>query len=832
MANMHDCLQRAIEAGDVDPTSGSEALKAYDQLVARYRTIMSDDQAFAAAAADLRQATSEKVAARRHKVLHQLQTMRRIKNLIETSPDPATALRNLIEASPGSGFKGESVKSLQESYEVFINATIRDVLDQAGLGLTGTSRNQALLTDIVKELHGEPSKNAAAKKLAEAVRKAENNMVRQFNAHGGNIRLLKDRGVPHSHDAASMLRAGPDAWKAKIEKLLDWSRIVDFQTGKPFADAPGIVPPRDVTDRFLNDVWDGITKRGWDEREPSMTMGGKALYNQRAEHRVLHFRSGTAWMDYSKDFGAADPFSAMINGLHGMARDVAQMRVLGPNPKAGLIYAEQVATKRAFDLGDQKLADQVRRQGIKARAMLSHVNGSASIPENEFWARVFGGTRALLTASQLGSAVLSSMTDYATMTAAAQAVGMGASRVISRSVELTASQATRQTAARMGFVASALADAGSGYSRFMGKTFNSGLPDRLAGFTLRATGLTFVTDMRKVAFQMEFAGFMADNADRAFAHIDAPLRAIFESRGITAADWDMLRAPEGRFITDDGADFISPFYWAESQTRMPKAEAEALALRVQMAIQEQLEMAVPTASLEGTVALRGDIKPGNIGGELLRSVTSYKSFAMSLMFGQYRRFMAQPAPLGKAKYAAKVTAMLWLGGAMAIQLKELAKGNDPRPMDDWKFWGAAFLQGGGLGIFGDFFASETNRFGGGFAPTLAGPVVSAMSDAIGLVSANAASAMRGEDTRVGVDGVDMLRRYTPVLSSAWPVKTAYSRLVLDELQAVIDPRADINNRRKVKKMAKDYGTQPFIPIQGTGGSARLPDLSNALGDLK
>jgi hypothetical protein len=351
----------------------------------------------------------------------------------------------------------------------------------------------------------------------------------------------------------------------------------------------------------------------------------------------------------------------------------------------------------------------------------------------------------------------------------------------------------------------------------------------MAGFTLRATGLSFVTDMRKVAFQMEFAGFMADNAGRAFDQIDAPLRQMFQARGISAADWDALRDPATRFTAPGGADFIAPFHWLEAQTKMPRVEAEGLAMRVQMAIREQLEFAVPTASLEGRALLQGTTAPGSFAGELLRSSASYKSFTMSLMLGQYRRFMNLPTPLAKAKYAVSLSTMLLVMGALAIQLKELTKGNDPRPMDTGKFWLAALFQGGGLGIFGDFFQAETSRVGGGLAETLAGPVVGAIGDVIGPVVRNTNALIKGEPTRVGRDVANFVRQNTPFLSSAWYLRTAYSRLVADELQAFLDPQADVQFRRKIKQLQRDYGTQPFIPYRGTGAGARLPDLSNAFG---
>lgn len=829
MPNMHDCLEVMIATGELPADRARKAQVAYAKLRDRYRTTMPQGQADARAAADIKAAVAQSQRARFHKVVNQLQAMRRIKGLVEGARDPAKALTGLLRQAEGHGFKGESVQSLTEAYEDSIRATMNEVMQEVGLNVVGSSRNTARLENLIRELHGENTGDAVAKKLAKAVAETEARMVRSFNAQGGDIKILKDRGMPQSHDVHQIRKAGFDDWAAQIETKLDWARIDDHSTGKPFAASKGAVPPRAETDVFLRDVYDSITTRGWDDREPSMSMGGKALFNQRADHRVLHFRDGAAQLEYNRAFGGSDPFTALMNNLNGMARDVSLMRVLGPNPRMGLEYAEQVAKKRAAELGDGAMEARVKKQGALAKAMYAHASGAANMPESEGMARFFSGTRAVLTSAQLGSAVLSSITDVATITTAAHAVGMSAGNVMSKSVKLMASHATRETAARMGYVAEALADAGGGSSRFMGKMIGTGLPERLAGFTLRASGLSFVTDMRKVAFQMEFSGFMADNADRAFAAIDAPLRNIFEARGITAQDWDALRDPAARFVSNTGADFIAPFHWLEVQTAMPRADAEGLAMRLQMAIREQLEYAVPTASLEGRALLQGTAAPGSISGELLRSTMMYKSFSLSLMLGQYRRFMNQPTPLAKAKYAAKISALLLVTGAMAIQLKELAKGNDPRPMDSGKFWMAATFQGGGLGIFGDFFNAESSRAGGGIGETIAGPVIGLGSAILGPIASNTTAAVKGEKTYWGRDAANFLRGNTPVASSLWYGRTAYSRLVADELQSFLDPQSDTLFRRQLAKQQKDYGTQPFIPRTGTGTSLRAPNFMNALG---
>lgn len=829
MTSMADCIARGIDFGEIDRARGIAAQKEFDQLFNRYRTVMGDAQAAQRAANDLKAANKVKVAARRHKVLHQLQTMKRLQHLIDTSPDPAAALRNLLEYSEGSGFKGESVRSIMEAYEASINAGIREALEKVGTNVLGNSRDGGMLEDLIRELHGEDTGNAMAKHLAKAVDAQKERMRKRRNAHGGNTAKLDGHGVAHAHDADSMRKAGFQAWAQKIHPLLDWGRMVNLSTGQPFAEA-GHVPQLSEVQGFLNDIYNGITTAGWDTRDPSMAVGGKALYAQKADHRVLHFKDGTSWLDYNRDFGIGDPLSALVGGLHSMARDVALMRVLGPSPRAGLDFAVQVAEKRAALRGDGKLQTRVARQASLARTMLAHLDGTANRAEHVTMARFFSGTRSVLTSIQLGSAVISSVTDMATITMAAQTVGMNARNVLSRSVDLMASHATRETAGRMGYVVETLADAGAAMARYQGGVFNSGLPERMSGFTLRATGLSFVTDMRKVAWQMEFSGYMADNADRAFDAIDAPLRKALSDRGITARDWDLLRDPSTHFVADNGANFISPQHWLQVQKVMPQVEAEGLAMRLHAMILEQLEFAIPTASVEGRAMLIRNTQAGTIGGELLRSAMMYKSFSVSLMLGQYRRFIeAKKWGRNRWAYAGWMSGLLLMTGALTVQLKELGKGNDPRPMNELKFWYAAAFQGGGLGIFGDFFAAETNRFGGGIAETIAGPVVAAGSDIIKPVASNLSRVINGQDTMLGRDAANYVRRNTPFLSSAWYARTAYSRIVADQIQAFLDPEAEILWRRQMRQQAKDYGTQPFIPRMGDGNSLRAPDFGNMFG---
>jgi len=666
-----------------------------------------------------------------------------------------------------------------------------------------------------------------------------------FNAHGGDIGKLEGYGVPHAHDRAQLLSKGWDDWRDTMLRLGDWHRMIDPSTGKAFTSLPDGRPNRAAAERFLRAGWDNITTDGWARTDPKFSTGGKALYNQRADHRVLHFKGADAWLEYNEAFGTSNPFDAMMGGLHGMARDVAQMRVLGPNPRMGLEFARQAAEKRAAqELADaagdpdglklaQRQARKIRNQGDRAASMLAHIDGSANVPVAEGWANFFGGARAVLTSIQLGSALLSSVTDTVTQAMAARVVGMRPSNVLSRTSQLIASSATRDTAAQMGYVADTLASTGAGSARYLGDTFSPEITQRLADFTLRASGLNFWTDMNRLAFQMEFAGYLATHRALPFDGLPEKLRGLLAERGIGAEDWAALTSiDDAIFTAPNGARFLSPIYWREAGAEtLGAARAEQLSTRLQMIVEEQMEYAVPTAKVEGTALIQSALQPGTFMGELARSVAQYKSFALSLTLGQIRRFLAFQDVPNRWLYAVQLTAGLTLIGGVAVQLKELAKGRDPRPMDDLKFWQAAAFQGGGLGIFGDFFYAETSRAGGGLAETILGPVVGAASDVIQPVASNLSRAVAGDDMLIGRDVSNLVRRYTPVASSLWHTRLAYDRLVADQLQDFLDPDATVAWRRAEQRLRREFQTEEFWE-RGALSPERFPEFSNILGDAR
>lgn len=836
MSSFAECIQRAIDAGTVDRDRGARAQEKFREQVARYEAQgMPAAQARVTAADDLMDSITANTQKRRHTVLAQMQDLAKAAREFDgMATRDADFIMKAIDRA----------EMKQRALEQSFMSGIVDYLRQHRPDLIGRVREIGKLRNIVRELHGQDTGDVNAKALAEAFQDTSERARSLFNALGGDIGKLQNRGIAHSHDAKKIRKVGFEAWFRNLydNRLIDWSRIENFDTGKPFAVTATARPLEADARRFLQEVYEGITSEGWNSREPSMAVGGAALYNRRKEHRVLHFRDGDAWMAYNEQFGQNNPFEAMTGELRGMAKDIALMEEFGPNPTLGLQFRAQILEKQVSGAaGDvpsrayvvaRPLRDVIRQKNAKARVTLRHLNGSVNAPHDRFSAKFFAGTRNLITAAQLGAAPISAITDPVTTRLAAKTIGLNPTGPWQRSMKLLTDKISRDEAAAMGYVFDTWFNVGSAHARMMGDIWAPEVTSRITNAVLRANGLSLMTDLQRTALRTTFSHELGEQAARSFAELPPELRRFMESRGLTSAEWDMLRAPGAMFTTPTGARVIAPTWFAE-HANMPRLEAERLALKLGSIIEDHTEFGIPTTRARGRATILGERQVGTFAGELLNSVSMYKSYSFTVMFGQLRRV----AEIGggfqnRAAYVAAFVAQMTAMGALAVQLKEIAKGRDPRPMDTAGFWSAAVFQGGGVGIFGDFFSSTTSRAGGGLAETIAGPVVGLGADVGRAISSNVARAADGQDVLIGRDFANLVRRYNPLATFQPPVpvptRVALERLMWDQLQYLLDPQATEQWHQAEGRMRRDYGTQSWWR-RGETAPRRAPDLSNAAG---
>jgi hypothetical protein len=650
-----------------------------------------------------------------------------------------------------------------------------------------------------------------------------------FNEAGGIIGKLDNYGVPHSHDRSAVTKAGFDKWFDDIAPNLKWTQMQDHMTGKPFQAEGGPPPDIAIQRRLLSEIYDNM-RYGTTSKEAIYGQAqGSALYRRRAEARQLHFIDAERWMDYNKKYGTGDAFKSLMGHVHKMSRDIASMRRFGPNPGMGVDYQQQLAMKRARDEGLD--ADVIGGNGKFASRMFK-VESGGGIAET-LWqdtiSTFLSSARHIMTAAFLDRAVISSISDLNTVRLAASQIGMNPQNVLSRHVKMMADTMTQQEAARAGWVADTLADPGSALARFQAEVPPSEVAERISSASMRIQGLSAWTDTARIAFQMEMSGLMASQADRALTAVDKPLQDALRKAGLTDDDWAKFTKAEHMFTAGNGATFASPFYWREA-TDLPFREAEDIFAKVQSVIEEQTEFAVPTQSLLARGAVDPaayDMPPGTLPYEIMKSALMFKSFTMTFTVNQWRRTMAQQGEWGRSIYAANLIGGSTILGAVALQIGEIVKGNDPQPMDNSDFMARATLKGGGFAILGDIVSTGQTSWGGGFSSYVAGPVPQVIGDVWDLSIKNAFQAATGKDANFAKEATTALKRYTPMAQTP-AIGPAFDRLVADQLFKFFDQdaEAEFSKRETVQKNRAGNGSW-WMP--GSPTPERAPDLSSILG---
>jgi hypothetical protein len=828
---IHACILNLRAQGSITAAQAQLYIDTFDELSANLRSSMSAAAA-AAAATQQTMAAAQAAILRRQRLAGLRYHARRdiVQQLQRLDGDGVEldvaipALFDFDERATGmSNVEGRRKAVLGKAHGM-----IADLLETFDRDVLGRMREPARLENVVREAFGKSTGDAAAQQMAKAWGEAAEYLRKRFNLAGGDIGRIQNWGLPQVHDAVKVKAAGFAEWRASILPMLDVGRMVNHATGRPFTGAQ--------LNRKLRETYDSIITSGWDDRTLG-TAGAGSLANRRAEHRFLIFRDPDQWLDYQARFGAGDTrgdpgaiFDVMMGHMDGMARDIAALEILGPEPQQTVRWLSNMLDKAAAT--DAITNGRVLTVESKAnvakyqmQTMWGLFNGELTRPVNAQLARSFSAARSLQTAAKLGGAAISAVTDVGFQMTTRAFNGLPVAKALGDYVQWMAPRVKageRAVAIRSGLLAEEAASRMATLHRYADEFNTPAWASRLASGVLRVTGLSRWTQVGKWLFGMEFMGSVGDNAGKAFADIDAPLRQAFERHGIGAADWDAIRQTP-LHQAQNGGGLLRPDE-VRTNPAIPAADRERLSDLLLEMIQTETRYAVPDAGLRARAVTTAGVRPGTVMGEFVRSAMQFKAFPVSILFTHLTRAVHGRGALSRAQYAAHVMIATTLFGALAAQTKSLLAGRDPRPMDDPRFWGAAAVQGGGLGIMGDFLFSDQNRMGGGFAATLAGPLAGTLEGFGKLTMGNIQQAADGDDSNVGRETVRFLRANTPG-SSIWYARLAMDRLIWGEMQRMADPDFDAANRRMIRR-AEDELNAPYWWAPGDPAPERAPDISN------
>lgn len=289
--------------------------------------------------------------------------------------------------------------------------------------------------------------------------------------------------------------------------------------------------------------------------------------------------------------------------------------------------------------------------------------------------------------------------------------------------------------------------------------------------------------------------------------VSNPDISVGEARQMLAA---MIEAPPSRPIS------TFPSVPSDAAIDKWRRHFRDLAERYHEMILQETAYAVPEPTLRGKSIVLGRSQPGTLQGEAFRAFGQFKSFGVSVMLlhgGRVFNEMAAGRKAAGVQYAMAGTAVLTLLGMASLQNKQMAKGEDMRDMTDWRVWGAAMVQAGGFGIYGDFFLADQNRLGGGLTQTIVGPIPGRAADLLKATLGNVQQVAEGKPkTNVGRELLRTANSWNP-LASLWFTRLAWDRLANRPLQRIIDPEASQAMAREEQMARRNRGTEYWWRLQ-------------------
>lgn len=650
--------------------------------------------------------------------------------------------------------------------------------------------------------------------MAREIKKVNEYARQQANSKGAAIGRLDGFVTTRSTDSMKV-SANREGWLQFVDEHLNYERT--------FADvAPDarLTKLKEMRTNFLAN-----THLALDTPHTVSALNGFGNVGKSMSHeRVLHFKTPEAEAEYAKRFGTGGLAKSVMFNLERMGADTAVMDHLGPNAKSNLdaVFIEiEKGAKRAND-------DDLLRELEKYKSFVDHdlwpqISGQARGIENQIAAQASSFVAGVQQMASLGQAMLSMFSDLAI---SASEVNYQGRSFLGGMADATGSLLKgTPTGERLDILTSlgVLADGikGSVIGRY---TSGDMLPGKFASGVqkfFKYTGIQAWPDRVRNGFALSMSNWMASNTRHAFAELPDEMKRLLRIGGFGENEWDNVLRQSVREI-EDGTKFFIPevldeiddaaFVSVLKNQGVKPTKGKINALRGELAektrtlFQDRIINAVVEGDAQTRAALVGGRGQGSWSRVIRGHVTMFKTFPVAVIEKPVARFvkgMDESGQFGMSGFVglSKMFVAMTALGYLSMTAKDLVKGVSPRNPDDPRTWMAAFVQGGGAGLYGDFLFGEANRFGGGIISSLAGPTAGDISKLHDLYSR-----VRDGDDAAG-QAFKFLVNNTPG-NNVFYLKSALDYMVVHQIQESLNPGY---LRRMERRLERENEQQFFFP---------------------
>lgn len=657
-----------------------------------------------------------------------------------------------------------------------------------------------------------------------------------FNAAGGVVGRLENYDQPHSWSRRLVNKYGQDEYVNDMMGWVDRSRYGDLG-GRPFTDG-------DMRD-FLAEAWLTKASDGWSKDRDQTVPGGRGMKaNRNSAHRSIHLKPEFVDAALSK-YSEKSVAQAVVDHLRQMSRDIALVQRFGPNADLQFrqlmddALQEEMRSLPGKSFAERNaLPGSLHGKAAYLQALYDHLAGNEPLPASQGLADFAGTYRSLKSSAALGSAIITSLTDFATLYKTAAANKLNPVKVALNSALIWAPR-SRKYVKRMGLMVEAVTGFANrfGYENLTARD----LSDRVASAVIGASGLNFVTDARRLGFAMTMMDAVGDLTRRIkdVTKLAENDRTILASKGIDQRTWDIWRAAKleawgvnGKLLTPDAIMAIADPQYTDIDKR--RAVAAMLGL-----VQEERDMAIIQPGARERTQMRFGTRPGTPLGEFARTGLLFKSFPWTFFQRHMERGTSQPGLHKKLWYLGSLAFMMTLLGATAQEIADLIQGKNPRSLNPNNEFGGrnlatGFMKGGALGIYGDFLFSELSPYSNtSLAETLAGPMVSDISK-VGQIGTQVIKGATEDDEeqfqKAGANTVKAIRGITPG-SNLWYTRAAMDRYFWNTMVEGIDPDyfSELEDRQE-SQQGTTYWWANDAQAGFDGSQIEAPDLSEAVAE--
>lgn len=611
-----------------------------------------------------------------------------------------------------------------------------------------------------------------AEQVAEAFMGPLNKMSERMRAAGARFTDAIDYATTTRWSPRQMMEDGFDKWRAAEEPRMNEYTFRNLTPKERQTVAQARTEfLRSVYNAVITGVHMGSTHHLLADGDGYIAPAFEGTHNlakQFSHERVIFWKDGSAWYDHMRQYGdMTSLYDTVQQTLRNGTRATALMESLGTNPPAQLNLLTRWVEENWRNSSPQGVIE-FQKKIPHLKYVMDQLDGTSSRPVNEMGAQLGLFARLVESITKLGNVGVTHGNSIApTSIAAAPHYGISrfeqAGNVLRNVVRHAVGSAERQE-----ILDEAGAFVHGNFAHFLSKAYNTagdnmlhkimGITSSLTAMEMRATGLNFVMESGRNGFMYTLMSKLGAAVGKEWQDVHSNIRETLGHSGIGRLEWDLMRATSPAMHVVEGIRYMTP----KDLERIPDADMEGY-LRakgkidrgappeivakeiakgrwaLQSAYGGYLDYAGRTAVIAAGARERAwaqqGTRVGTVPGELMRMFYQFKMWPMAVINQIWlREIYSSHSMQSKVGSLSLYFTLATLFGYNRMFMRDIGNGNPPRDPYDPKTMLAAFAQGGGLGIYGDFAFGEVSRMNQNFASTLAGPVAGEASDIMDLFS--------------------------------------------------------------------------------------------------